>query len=132
MVKGRKSGNTKAPFTDRRNRILRALNLRQDVTLRGPTNLKSPLLPFDELNMGNNHLSTDSGYNNHSCINFLFHRTLNQGDLSTDLLDKVILTKIVPRPTGKLRSTGPHKLISKKIDNKKKAHLENKKFRSVN
>ena len=44
----------------------------------------------------------------------------------------MILTEVVPRPTKKPRSVGPHKSISKKIDNKKKAHLENKKFRSVN
>ena len=44
----------------------------------------------------------------------------------------MILTEIVTRPTKKLRSVGPHKSISKKIDNKKKAHLENKKFRSLN
>ena len=52
--------------------------------------------------------------------------------MNTDLLDKVILTEVVPRPTKKPRSVGRHKSISKKIDNKKKARLENKKFRSVN
>ena len=59
--------------------MLRALNLCQDV--------------------GNNHLSTDSGYDNHSCINFQFHHALNQVDFSTNLLDKVILTEDVLRPT---------------------------------
>ena len=43
-----------------------------------------------------------------------------------------MLTKVVTRPTEITRSVGPHKSISKKIDNKKKARLENKKFRSVN
>ena len=44
----------------------------------------------------------------------------------------MILTEIVTQPTEKSRSVGQHKSISKKIDNKKKAHLKNKKFRSVN
>ena len=57
---------------------------------------------------------------------------LTQVDLNTNLLDKMILTDIITRPIKKPRSVGPHKLISKKIDNNKKAHLENKKFRSVN
>ena len=60
------------------------------------------------------------------------NHTLIQVGLNTDLLDKVILTEVVPRPTEKPRSVGPHKLISKKIDNTKKARLENKKCRSVN
>ena len=49
--------------------------------------------------VGNNHLLTDSGYDNHSCNNFSFHCDLNQVDLSTDLLDKVILPKVVIQPT---------------------------------
>ena len=60
------------------------------------------------------------------------NHTLIQVDSNTDLLDKVILTEVVTQPTKKPRSVGPHKLISKKIDNKKKARLENKKFRSAN
>ena len=44
----------------------------------------------------------------------------------------MILTEVVLQLTEKPRSEGPHKLILNKIDNKKKAHLENKKFRSVN
>ena len=59
------------------------------------------------------------------------NHTFIQVDSNTDLLDKMILTEVVTRPTKKPRSVGPHKLISKKIDNKKKARLENKKFRSV-
>ena len=91
--------------------MLRALNLCQDV--------------------GNNHLSTDSVYDNHSCIIFPFHCTLNQVDLSTNFPDKVILTKVVIQPIEKLKSVGPHKLIPKKNMNKKKSRLENKKFRSM-
>ena len=113
---------------DRRNWMLRALNLRQDATLCGSTKLKPSLMPFDTLDIGNDHLSTDSGYDNHSCINFPFHRALNQVDLSTNLQDKVILTEVVPRPTKKTRSVGPHKSIPKKNRNKKKSHLENRKL----
>ena len=110
--------------------MLRVLNLCQNVTLRGSTKLKS-LLPFDKSNIGNDHLSTDSGYDNHSCLNFLFHCALNQVDLSTDLLDEVILTKVVIRPTKNPRSIDSHKSVPKKNRNKKKSHLENKKFRIV-
>ena len=60
MVKGRNSGNTKAFFPCRRKRMLRALNHCQDITVRGFTNLKLSLLPFEEVNIGNNHLSTNS------------------------------------------------------------------------
>ena len=60
------------------------------------------------------------------------NHTLIKVDSNTDLLDKVILTEVVTRPTKKPRGVGPHKSISKKIDNKKKARLKIKKFRSVN
>ena len=116
MVKGRKSGNTEDPSPCRRNRMLCALNLCQDATLRGSKKLKLSLLPFDKIDIGIDHLSTDSGYDNHSCINFLFHRALNQANLSTNLLDEIILTEVVNQ---KPRSVGPHKLIPKKNRNKK-------------
>ena len=64
--------------------------------------------------VGNDHLSTHLGYDNHSCINFSFHQGLNQVDASTNLLDKVVLPKVVTRPTKKSRNVGPHKLIPKK------------------
>ena len=48
-VKERKNRKTKTSFPCHRNRMLCALNLCQDV--------------------GTNHLSTDSGYDNYSCIN---------------------------------------------------------------
>ena len=76
--------------------------------------------------IGNDHLLTNSGYDNHSCINFLFHGAINQVDSSTDLLDKVDLTKVVKRPTKKPTSVGPHKLVLNK-----KQRLENKNFRSL-
>ena len=111
--------------------MLRALNLCQDVTLCVSTKLKSPLLPFDKLSIGNDHLSTDAGYDNCFCINFPFHSALNQVGSSTSLLDEVILTEVVLQPTKKPRSVGPHKTIPRKNNNKKKSRLENKKFRSV-
>ena len=82
--------------------------------------------------MGNDHFSTNSEYDNRSSINFPLHHALNQVDLKTHLLDKVILTEVVLRPIKKSRSVGPHKLVSKKNGNKKKLCLEDKKFRSVN
>ena len=124
MVKGKKSGNTKAPSPHRQNQMLCSLNHHQDITVRGYTKLKLSLLPFEELSMGNNNLLTDSEYNNRSNINFPLHHALNQVDSNTNLLDKVILTEVVLRPTKKPRSVGPHKLISKKNCNKKKKCLE--------
>ena len=52
-VKGRKNRKTKTPSPCWQNRTFRALNICQEV--------------------GNNHLSTDLGYDNYSCINFPFH-----------------------------------------------------------
>ena len=99
LVKGRESGNTKAPSPRRQNRMLCSLNYNQDITVRGYTKLKSSFLPFKELNMGNNNLSTNSEYTNRSNINFPLHHTLNQIDSNTDLVDGVVLTEVVLRPT---------------------------------
>ena len=90
MVKGRKSGNTKASSPRRQNWMLRSLNHCQDITVHENTKLKSSLLPFKELNMNNHDLSTNSEYDNRSNINFPLHHDLNQVDLNTDLLDEVI------------------------------------------
>ena len=98
MVKGRKNDNTKAPSPCKRNLMLRSFNHHQDITVRENTRLKSSFLPFKELNMGNGDLSTNSKYDNCSKINFLLHHALNQVDLNTDLLDKVMLTEVVLRP----------------------------------
>ena len=46
MVKGRKSGNTKASSPCRQNRMLCSLNHCKDITVRGYTQLKSFLLPM--------------------------------------------------------------------------------------
>ena len=71
--KGGKNGKTKTPSPHQQNRMLRALNLCQDV--------------------GNDHLLTDSEHDNHSCINFPFHGALNKVYSSTDLLDKVVFNQ---------------------------------------
>ena len=78
---------------------------------------------------GKDHLSSDSGYDSHFCINLPYRQGPNQVDPSIDLLDRVILTKVVTRPTKKLRSVGPHKTIPMKSRSKRKSCLENKKFR---
>ena len=114
MVKGRKSGNTKAPSPCRQNRMLCSLNHYQDVTVCGYTKLKSSLLTFEELNMDNDDLSTNSEYDNCSNINCSIHHALNQVDSNTDLIDKAILTEVVLRPTKKPRGVSPHKSILKK------------------
>ena len=111
--------------------MLCSLNYCQDNTACENIDLKSPLLTFEELIMDNGDLSTKSEYDNRSYINCLFHHARNQVDLNTNLLDGVILTEFVLRPTTNLWSVGPHKLISKKNGNKRKSRVENKKFRSV-
>ena len=127
MVKGRKSGNTKDPSPCRQNQMLCSLNHRQDVIVRENIKLKLSLLPFEELNLGKGDLPTDSEYDNRSSINFPLYRALNQVDSNTNLVDKMILTEVVLRPTKKPRSASSHKSILKKNGNKKKSRLENKK-----
>ena len=111
--------------------MFRSLNHCQDITVRGYTKLKLSLLPFEELNMDNDDLATNSEYDICSNNDFSLHHALNQVDLTTNLVDKVILTKVVLRPTKKLRRLGPHKSISKKDGNKRKARPDIKKFRSL-
>ena len=73
--KNRKNRQTKTASSCQQILMIRALNLCQVAS--------------------NDHLLMDSGYDNHSCINFSFRQGLNQVDSSTNLLDKVILTKVV-------------------------------------
>ena len=81
--------------------------------------------------MNNNHLSVNSTNNDHSVLHFPLQFTPNHVDYTTDMLDEVVLTKVVMRPTKKHRSVGPHKSILKKNDKQWKSYQENKKFRSV-
>ena len=115
MVKGRKRGNTKAPSPCRQKLMLRSLNYCQEIKVRQTTKLKSSLFPFEELNMRNGDLSTNSEYDNRSNINFPLHHALNQVDLNTHLLDKVILTEVVLRPTEKPWSVGPQNRHQRKM-----------------
>ena len=78
MVKGRKWGNSKTPSPHRQNRMFHSINHRQDNTVREITKLKSLLLPFNKLNMGNGDLSTYSLYYNCSNINFPLHYALTK------------------------------------------------------
>ena len=94
MVKGRKSGNTKPPSPHRKKWMLCSLIHCQDVTARENTKLKSSHLPLKELIMDNSDLSTKSEYDNCFNINFPLYHALNQVDLNTDLLNKVILTEV--------------------------------------
>ena len=99
MIKERERGNTKTPSPCRQNRMFCALNLRQDANLCESTKLKPYILPFGKLDIGIDHLLTDSGYDNHSCIIFPFHCVLNQIDSCTNLLGKLILTEVILQPT---------------------------------
>ena len=91
MVRGRKGDNSKTSFPCRQNRTIHSINHCQDSAVREITKLKSPLLPFDKLNMGNGDLSTNSIYYNRSNTNTnSLHHALNQVNLNTNLLDKVI------------------------------------------
>ena len=128
-VKGRKGYITPSPC--RQSRKLRATICCQGDIIRRSTRFKLSLLHFNDLDINDNHLSTNSEYNDHSVLNFPPQFTPIQVDSTTNLLDKVVLTEVVLQPTEKPRSVGPHKLILKKNGNKWKSHQENKKFRSV-
>ena len=86
--------------------------------------MELPFLPFDEPNSCNDCIFMDPKYNGQLCF-------LNQVDLNIDLLDNVLLKKVVVQPTKKARSAGPHKLKSKTTTNKQKSRNKNKKSRSV-
>ena len=128
-VKGRKS--YKVPSPCRWNRMLCAIICRHDDIICRSTRFKLSLVHFKELDIDNNHLLTNSEYNDCSVINFPLQFALNQVDSTTDMLDNMILTEVVLRPTKKQRSVGPHRLISKKTRSKKKSLLKINKLRSV-
>ena len=110
--------------------MLRANMRCQDDIICRSTKFKPSLLHFNELDIDNNHLLTNSECNDHSILNFPLQFAPNEIDSTTDLLDNVVLTEVVLQPK-KPRSVGPHKSILKKNGNKRNSHLENKKFRSV-
>ena len=88
MVKRRKNGKTKLPSPCRRIRMICAINLCQDATLCESTRMKPSFLPFDAANLCNDCIFMDQKYNGQLCF-------LNQVDSNTDLLDNVLLTKVV-------------------------------------
>ena len=57
--------------------------------------------------VGNDHFSTDSGCDNHSCINFSFYLALNQVDSGSDLIDKMTLIVVDTQPTKKTKECRP-------------------------
>ena len=81
--------------------------------------------------MDNNHILTNSTYNDHCVFNFPLQFTPNQVDSTIDLLDEVVLTEVVMQPTKKPKGVGPHNSILKKNDKQRKSHKENKIFTSV-
>ena len=128
-VKGRKGSISPSPR--RQTRMLRANICCKDDIIRRSSRFKLSLLHFNEFDMNNNHLSVNLTNNYHAILNFTFQFTPNHVDLTTNLLNKVILTEVIMQPTKKPRTVGPHKSILKKNDNQRKSHQENKKFRSV-
>ena len=106
--------------------MLCTMNLCQDASLFGSTIMKPPFLPFDEPNLCNDYIFMDPEFSDFYC-----HCFLNPVDSKTNLLDNVILTKIIVRPIKKPRSVGPHKSKLEETTIKKKSSLKNKKFRSV-
>ena len=97
-VKGKKSYKNKDPSPRKQNRMLCAIIRHQYGIIHRSTRFKSSLLHFNELDIDNNHLSTNAEYNDHSILNF--HFTPNEVNYTTNLLD-VVLTVVVLRPTKK-------------------------------
>ena len=81
-----------------------AINLCQDASLRESTKIKPSFLPFNELNLCNDYIFMDPEYSDHFCHCFLI-----QVDSNTNLLDNVLLMKVVIQLTKKPRSVGLHK-----------------------
>ena len=107
--------------------MLHDINLCQKTSLHGSTRMKPPFVPFvpfDKPNICNDYIFMESEYNDRSCY-------LIQVDLNTNMVDNVLLKKVVVQPTKKPRSVGPHKSKLKKTTNKKRSRLNNKKSRSV-
>ena len=76
--------------------------------------MNPPFLSFDEPNLCNHYIFMDPEYSDRFCSFF------NQIDSNTNLLDNILSTKVIVRPTKKPRSVGPHKPKSEKTTSKKK------------
>ena len=93
-VKGRKSYKYKAPSPCRPNWMLCAIIRCQDAVICRSTKFKSVLLHFNEINIDNNYLSTNSEYDDQSGLNFPLQFFCNQVSSTTNLLDDVVSTKV--------------------------------------
>ena len=89
----------------------------QDISIWKSTKIEPPFLAFDKPNSYNDCIFMDQKYNDQLCF-------LNQVDLNTDLLDNVVLKRVVVQLIEKPRSVGLHKSKSKTIMNKKKSSLK--------
>jgi len=105
-VKGRKSYEYKVPSPRRQNWMLCAIIRPQDAIICKSIRFKLSLLYFKELDIDNNHLLTNSEYDDYSGINLPLQFAPNQVDSTIDPLDNVVLTEVVLRPTKKPRSVG--------------------------
>ena len=76
--------------------MLHATNLCQNTSLQKSTRMKSHFLLFDEPNSCNDCIFMDQKYND-----WLYF--LNQVDFNTNLVDNVLLSKVVVRPTKNQR-----------------------------
>ena len=123
-VKDRNKSKKKLPPPCRQNQMICAINLCQDAIFCRSTEMKSPFLAFDESNVYINYILRDPEYIDRFCINFPCHGVFNQVDLDTNLLDNVLLTKVVVQLTKKPRNAGPHKLKLEKTTSKKKSRLK--------
>ena len=89
-VKGRKKGKTKISSPRRQIWMICAINLRQDASLCGSTKIKPPFMLFDKPILCNDNILMDSEYSDRFC-----HCFLNQVDSNTNLLDNVLLTRLL-------------------------------------
>ena len=71
----------------------------QDDIICKSTRFKSSVLNFNKLDIDNNHLSTNSEYDDHSGINFPLLFALNQVDSTTNQLYDGVSTEVVLQPT---------------------------------
>ena len=94
-VKTRNKGETKLLSPCRHNRMVYAVNCRQDASCQEPIDVKQPFLPYDDPDLCNDYIFKDLGCIDRFCINFPFHYVLKQVPLNTNLLDNVVLWKEV-------------------------------------
>ena len=71
------------------------IDLCQDATLCGSTKMKTPFLSFDEPDLCNDYILRNPEYIDLFYIIVPYHCVLHQVKWDTDLLDNVLLTKVV-------------------------------------